>query len=294
MSSLKYLVLAGPTAVGKSDLAIEIAQKLQTEIVGADAFQIYDGLDILTAKPSLEQLAAVPHHLVGILPLIEMCDAHRYAQIATQVIQTLNEKGIVPLVSGGTGFYLDSLAGILSDLPSADQDVRNEFEQRSLEELLVQLRDLDPVAWEKIDRNNRRRVIRALEVCLITEKPFSSFRSPPSAMTSFPRFWLERSRADLYERIDRRIDRMFDLGVVSEVAAISDISPTASQAIGFRHIRTHLTGELAEQDCRDAIKQLTRNYAKRQITWFRNRGYEPISADQPVDRIIEILRTEAK
>jgi tRNA dimethylallyltransferase len=286
---LKYIVLAGPTGVGKTDLVTEIAQKLGLEIVGADAFQIYVGLEILTAKPTSNQLCSVPHHLVGTLPLTESCDAYRYAQLATQTIKTLNARRITPLVSGGTGFYLEALTGALLDLPPRDPSIRAALESRSIEELLEGLNRLDPVAAKTIDRKNRRRLVRALEVCLITQKPFSSFRVAAAKVGSAPRFWLDRPRTELYARIDRRVDQMFDGGVVEEVKNVSQIGPTASRAIGFRQIRDQLDGKITEADCRNEIKQLTRRYAKRQATWFRNRGYVAISADQSAEKITEIL-----
>ena len=292
MTSLKYIVLAGPTGVGKTDLAIEIAQKLRVEIVGADAFQIYDGLKVLTAKPSAEQLATIPHHLIGTLPLTETCDAHRYSLLARQVIRTLNERGVTPIVSGGTGFYLDALAGTLPDVPPADPVIRRELERLSIEKLLEKLQNHDPVAWKRIDRSNRRRVVRALEICLITKKPFSSFLRTTPLVSPSPRFWLERPRTELYERIDRRVDQMFEFGVVAEVATISEISITASQAIGFRQIRAFLDKKLSDQDCRDSIKRLIRNYSKRQVTWFRYHGYQPISADVATDQILTLIRSE--
>ena len=292
MISLKYIVLAGPTGVGKTDLVIEIAQKLELEIVGADAFQIYAGLEILTAKPTSNQLSSVPHHLIGVLPLTESCDAHRYGQLATQTVEALNARGISPLVSGGTGFYLEALAGALSNLPPTDPRIRAELEIQPIGELLERLNSLDPCAAQTIDRRNRRRLIRALEVCLITQKPFSSFRADVTTASTPPRFWLDRPRTELFTRINRRVDQMFERGVVEEVRNISKIGPTASQAIGFRQIRTHLDGKLSETDCRNEIKQLTRHYAKRQVTWFRNRGFLPVSADQPAEKIIETIQRD--
>jgi tRNA dimethylallyltransferase len=291
-ASLQYIVLTGPTGVGKSDLATEIAQTLGWEIIGADAFQIYAGLDILTAQPPPEHLSSVPHHLVGTLPLTDSCDAHRYAKLATGIIEKLNTGGHTPLVSGGTGFYLEALAGTLSNLPPADWTIRAELESYSLEELRMRLGRLDPLAAASIDGKNRRRLIRALEVCLSTERPFSSFRRPAAAVSGTPRFSLIRPRSDLYARIDCRVDQMFERGVAEEVKNVSQISPTASQAIGFRQIRALLEGKVSEKDCRDQIKQLTRNYAKRQQTWFRHHGYDPIGADQPAKKIIEILKAE--
>jgi tRNA dimethylallyltransferase len=284
------MVLAGPTAVGKTDLAIRIAQHLQTEIVGADAFQLYDGLDILTGKPLPPQLMAVPHHLIGSLPLTEPCDAQKYAILAGRKIAALNQAGIVPLVVGGTGFYLQALEGTLPQLPHADLSLRAELYRLSTQDLLRDLETLDPLASKRIDRHNRRRIIRALEVCILSGKPFSGFLNNSEQVAPLARVALERPRAFLNERIDRRVDEMFDRGVVAEVAAVKAIGPTASQAIGFQPIRSLLAGAIDDSTCRKMIKQQTRNYAKRQLTWFRHHSYEIIPADLGDAQAIEILR----
>jgi tRNA dimethylallyltransferase len=284
------MALAGPTAVGKTDLAIRIAQDLQTEIVGADAFQLYDGLDILTGKPLPSQLMAIRHHLIGSLPLTESCDAQKYAILAGRTIAALNQAGIVPLVVGGTGFYLQALEGALPQLPQADPALRAELNRLSTPDLLRDLDSLDPLASNRVDRHNRRRIIRALEVCILSGKPFSGFLKSSEQVASLVRVALERPRASLNDRIDRRIDEMFDHGVVAEVAAIKAIGPTASQAIGFQPIRSLLAGAVNDSTCRKMIKQQTRNYAKRQVTWFRHHSYEVISADLGDTRAIDIFR----
>ncbi len=155
------MVLAGATGVGKTDVAIQVAQTVPTEIVGADAFQIYQGLDILSCKPTPSQLLTIRHHLVSSLPLTEACDAQKYAVMARQTIAWLNQRGIVPLVVGGSGFYLRALEISLPDLPSADFSLRAELDQRSTADLLNELDALDAPTSTRIDRQNRRRIIRA-------------------------------------------------------------------------------------------------------------------------------------
>jgi tRNA dimethylallyltransferase len=290
MSKLRYLELAGPTAVGKTNLAIRIAQELRTEIVGGDAFQLYDGLDILTGKPAHSQLAAVRHHLVGILPLTELCDAHKYSVLAHQAIVTLNRNGITPLVVGGTGFYLQALADGIPQLPAADLTLRTELNGRSTPDLLADLETRDPLASSRIDKQNRRRIIRALEVCILSGRPFSSFLGRTAPDSDIARIALERPRVALAEKIEQRVDEMFERGVVAEVAAVAAIGATASQAIGFQLIRSFLTGALDISACREAIKQQTRNYAKRQMTWFRRRPYQLVSAESSVDLLIGTFR----
>jgi tRNA dimethylallyltransferase len=271
---MRYVVIAGPTGVGKSDFAIEIALALRTEIVGADAFQIYAGLDLLSGQPALAQRRQVQHHLIGDLALTESCDAHRYATLARKKITELNQRSIVPLVVGGTGFYLEALEQDLPNLPAADPSLRKELELLPTEALLQQLHQRDPVCWSRIDHSNRRRINRALEVCIITGRPFSSFSRNSLKKPTIARVALERPRDELYARINERVVNMFTNGVIEEVAAIANTSATAEQVIGLRQIRSLLTGEIDEPTCVDRIQQLTRNYAKRQMTWFRNRGYE--------------------
>src|SRR5262245_10860933 len=251
MPDLKYMVIAGATGVGKTDLALEVAQSLHTEIVGADAFQIYLGLDVLTGKPTPSQLQSVKHHLVSFVPLTDTFDAHQYAALARQTILRLNQRSVIPLVVGGTGFYVQALEQPLPSLPSAIHSLRSELEQKSTQALLEQLALRDPVAFDRIDRQNRRRVIRALEVCIISGRPFSSFArgSPPDP--GIPRVFLERPCEALVERINRRVEQMFARGVVGEVAAVERIGSTASQAIGFSLIRLFLAGEISESRCHD-------------------------------------------
>jgi len=284
------MVLAGPTAVGKTDLAIRIAQNLQTEIVGGDAFQLYRGLDILTGKPTPLQLAAVRHHLVGILPLAELCDAHKYALLARQTIAALNRRGTIPLVVGGTGFYLQALDGGIPQLPAADLALRAELNRLSTPDLLRDLQTRDTLASSRIDRHNRRRIIRALEVCILSGQPFSSFAKKTAPNPAIVRIVLERPRAVLVEKINQRVEEMFERGVVAEVAAVGAIGLTASKAIGFELIRSLLSGAIDLSRCREAIKQQTRNYAKRQATWFRRQPYELIAAESSLDLLIAAFR----
>lgn len=282
------MVLAGATGVGKTDVAIRIAQNVRTEIVGADAFQIYQGLDILSCKPTPSQLLAIPHHLISRLPLTEPCDAQKYAVIARATIDRLNQNGIVPLVVGGTGFYLRALESSLPELPPADFSLRTELDQRSTSDLLRELDARDALA--RIDRHNRRRIIRALEVCILSGKPFSSFLEESAPDPSIPRLFLELPRTVLFERINRRVDQMFEQGVVAEVAAVEAIGPTASQAIGFKLIRSLIAGTIDAHRCRETIRQQTRNYAKRQITWFKHQPYEITSVEAGAKRAIHLFQ----
>jgi tRNA dimethylallyltransferase len=287
---LRYIILAGPTGVGKTDLAIQIAQGLHTEIIGGDAFQIYQGLNILTGKPAEWQLAAVRHHLVGILPLTELSDAHQYATLARQTVAALNQNGLIPLVVGGTGFYLQALESGIPELPPVDSALRAGLNQRSTDDLLRELEIRDPAAYGRIDRHNRRRIVRALEVCIASGKSFSSFQQEKICNPAIAAIVLQRPRPELVQRIDQRIDDMFEHGVVAEVAAVEEIGETASKAIGFPLIRALVDGAIDIPTCKQAIKQQTRGYAKRQMTWFRRQPYEQVDAETSSDYLVATLR----
>jgi tRNA dimethylallyltransferase len=289
VAPLQFLILAGPTASGKSELGVRIAERLNTEIVGADAYQIYQGFDILSGKPDSAQRQRVRHHLISLLPPTELGNAARYAHSAIQILRELNQSGQIPLVVGGTGFYLKALTHVLPDLPGRSADLRTEFGSMPLPALLEKLRQLDPVSFEQIDRHNRRRVERALEVCRLTGRPFSSFENPVSG-AKFVALWLNWPRDELYVRIDARVDRMLASGAIEEVAAAGPIGVTASRMIGLTEIRQYLRNEITLAQCAEAIKQATRQYAKRQLTWFRAQPYTPISPDLSLADVIELYR----
>jgi len=291
------LFLAGPTAVGKTAVALAVAEACNGEIVGADAFQVYHGLDLLTAKPSREELARAPHHLIGVVPLSESFNVARYLESAQRAIEEIRSRGRLPIVVGGTGLYLRALTRGLADAPPADSALRDELAATPLPRLLEQLDALDPAAGAAVDRNNPRRVIRALEVVLLTGRPFASFRQEWREAPAFHGFLLERTRDDLYERIDRRTAAMFERGVVEEVREAIDagnIGDTARQVLGWTQIGALIRGEIGHAECVAALQQATRNYAKRQLTWFRREPmFKPISLNAATDTIPSILTQAA-
>ena len=261
--------VAGPTGVGKSEFAVTLAEEVGGEIVGADAFQIYAGLPILTAQPSKEQRARVPHYLVAEIPLSESFDVAEYVRRASARIGEIRSRGKVPIVVGGTGLYVRSLVQGMADLPNADPALRTELEAMPLVELNRKLAELDPAAAAVIDAKNPRRVIRALEVCLLTGKPFSSFRQEWSAVNAaVAGVVLVRAKEELRRIIDARVAEMFRYGVVNEVSSAGLMSNTARQVLGFSEIERLLQDEVTEVACRNAIQTQTRQYAKRQMTWF--------------------------
>ena len=262
--------ITGPTASGKSALAVALAEHIGGEIVNADAFQLYAGMDILTAKPATTELARAPHHLYGVLPLTESCDAQRYHALALPVIQDIHARGRVPIVVGGSGLYLKALTHGLSPLPAASAQLREQFKHLSADEKIAQLLLLDPAAATTVNLSNPRYVERALEICLLTGQPQSELRrSFEQIEPQVNGVIFVRDREALYRRINQRTLDMFAAGLVEEVAALGPLSPTAEKAIGVREVREHLAGRVSLEDTIAAIQLATRHYAKRQMTWFR-------------------------
>jgi tRNA dimethylallyltransferase len=280
--------IVGPTATGKSELAADVAQQIGGEIVSTDAFQIYHGLDVLTAKPDAATGAKVPHHLIGTVPLHEEMNAEKFRRLAARTIDEIHSRNKLAIAVGGSGLYVKALTHGLSSVPESDPTLRAKLNATSLEELRSQLIALDPQAARKIDMQNRRRLVRAVEICLLTGKAVSTQRTqwrfvaeivdtdrPPSTTRGI---FVFRDRDELYPRINHRVKAMFENGVIEEVRAIGAISSTASKMIGLREIRELLAGRMSILQCVATIQQATRRYAKRQLTWFRRQtNFEPLN-----------------
>jgi tRNA dimethylallyltransferase len=267
--------IVGPTAAGKSELGADVAREMRAEIVSADAFQVYRGLDLLMAKPDASTLAKAPHHLIGMVPLSEEMNAEKYRRDATCAIEDINSRGKLAIVVGGSGLYTKALTHGLAPLTESDPELREKLNAMSLDDLRSQLCELDPETARKIDPKNRRRVVRALEICLLTGRPASEIVAGvgdsgwPGSPIPATGVFLFRDREELYERINQRVEMMFERGVIEEVRAVGATSATASQMIGLREIRELLEGKISLSQCIAEIQQATRRYAKRQLTWFR-------------------------
>ena len=263
--------IVGPTATGKSELAADVAHDLGAEIVSADAFQIYRGLDLLTAKPDASTLAKAPHRLIASIPLTEEMNTEKYRCAASRAIDEINSRGRLAIVVGGSGLYIKALTHGLAPLPEADPKLREKLNALNLEELRTQVAELDPESARKIDPKNRRRLLRALEICLLSGKPASAQRRQWSHQAANARsgVFVFRDREELYARINQRVETIFENGVIEEVRAAGPTSVTASQMIGLRDIRELLGGRMSLLQCIAQIQQSTRRYAKRQLTWFR-------------------------
>jgi tRNA dimethylallyltransferase len=271
------ILLAGPTAVGKSEIALPLAEKVGGEIVSVDSMQVYRGLDLGTAKPSPGDRARAPHHLIDVVELSEPFDAAKFATLAGRAVAEIQSRGRVPILCGGTGLYFKAFLEGLGEAPSADAALRAELEAIPLADLLRELAGRDPVAYEKIDQKNPRRVIRAVEVIRLTGKPFSRQRADWATQNSKLKiknsFAFTRPTADLHARIERRVDEMFRHGLVAETEQLLKRglaqNKTAMQALGYRQVVEHLRGERSLKETIELVKIRTRQFAKRQMTWFR-------------------------
>lgn len=295
------LPLAGPTAVGKSEIALLLAEQLNGEIVSVDSMQVYRGLDIGTAKPPAEERARVPHHLIDVLELQESFDAARFVRLASAAIAGIQARGRLPILCGGTGLYFKALLEGVGASPPPDPGLRAELAARPLPDLLKELAALDPATYERIDRKNGRRVVRALEVIRLTGKPFSEQRahwaSPAEPQALSP--WLcalKRPSGELHRRIERRVDEMFRRGLVSETRELAGRglreNPTARQALGYKQVLEHLDGARSYTDTVELVKIRTRQYAKRQMTWFSGQHrvtWVSLEPGEPPERVARQL-----
>lgn len=277
---LPVILLGGPTGVGKTALAIELAVRLETDIVNADSMQVYRFMDIGTAKPTREERLTARHHLLDVVNPDESFDAARYMEMARAVVDTLHREGKVPVIAGGTGLYMKTLISGLCEGAPASEEVRRrlflELKERGLDELHLELRGVDPELGGKIHPNDRQRILRALEVFRLTGSPLSywqeqhRFEGSPYANIKVGLF---RDRRETYERIDRRVRRMMDQGFLGEAEGLlrmgygPELKPM--QSLGYRHLVGHLLGKISLDAAVHEIQKETRHYAKRQLTWFR-------------------------
>lgn len=270
------VVLAGPTASGKSRVAMALAERLGGEIISVDSIQVYRGLDIGSAKPTPEDRARIPHHLIDVVGIESQFDAARFAAAAHVAVADIQARGGIPILCGGTGLYFNAWLHGLGSAPPPDPALRAALEAVPLAELLDELARRDPATFDEIDAGNPRRVIRAVEVLRLTGKPFSQQRSrwPEKAASLAGRaFGLNRDRDDLRRRIDHRVDGMFRAGLVDETRGLLAVglegNRNAMQAIGYRQVVEHLSGRRGRLETMELVKVRTAQFARRQMTWFR-------------------------
>lgn len=272
----KVIILLGPTGVGKTGASILLAKAMDTEIISADSMQIYRHMDIGTAKPSREEMSGVKHHMIDIVEPSETFSAGKYIEHVIPLIEDLHRRGKIPVVVGGTGLYIKAMTRGLFCGPSADWALREELldrEEKDAGSLYRSLQKLDPDAAAKVMPSDTRRIVRALEVCLKTETGITELQknlTRPLPYT-FICIGLTRERKELYGLIEKRVDAMVSAGLVEEVRNLLGMNPgkTAMQAIGYKEIAASLCGEYAIAEAVKLMKKRTKNYAKRQFTWFK-------------------------
>ena len=273
----KLIIVVGPTAVGKTAWSIDLALKVGSPVISCDSRQIYKEMTIGTAVPDASQLAAVKHYFIQDHTVAKMYTAGMYELEAIALIEKLFADGHETLVmAGGSMFYVDAVCNGLDDMPPADDDLRQELTRRVREEgvdsLRMDLKRLDPVAYESIDIANPQRVLRAVEVCLLSGRPFSSFKlaAPKKRSFEIEKIGLFRPRDVLYDRINQRVDKMMEDGLVDEVRSLAEYrDTTALRTVGYSEIFSYLDGKCSLEQAVADIKTNTRHYAKRQMTWWK-------------------------
>ena len=277
----KILVLAGPTAVGKTALSIELAKKLNGEIISTDSMQIYKYMDIGSAKITTEEMDGIKHHMIDVTTPDKPFSVVDFKNMAQPIIDDLLSKDKLPILTGGTGLYINALTCNMNFTDATnDEAYRLELEELAKEHgdiyIHNMLKDIDPVSYESIHPNNRKRVIRALEVYKVTNKPFSSFNAGEDFYKSkydVHYYVLNMDREKLYQRINKRVDIMFEKGLLNECIKLKENGYNslmqAMQGIGYKEVLTYLENSISLEEATEMIKQGSRNYAKRQLTWFR-------------------------
>ena len=277
----KILVIGGPTAVGKTELSIELAKRLNGEIISADSMQIYKYMDIGSAKVSKEEMNGVVHHLIDVVDPSENFSVADYKEQGEKAIKEIISRGKLPIIVGGTGLYINSLTCNMNFTEAEkDEEYRKELDKLANEHgnnyIHEMLKDIDPISYKEIHANNRKRVIRALEVYKLTGKPFSSYNAGDDFYNSeydIYYYVLTMDREKLYNRINLRVDIMMEKGLLNECIKLKEMGYTSSmqsmQGIGYKEILYYLEGDVKLQEAINMIKQGSRNYAKRQLTWFR-------------------------
>jgi tRNA dimethylallyltransferase len=297
------VVVVGPTAVGKTDLCVNLASHFKTEVVSADSRQFYKEMQIGTAKPTIEEQKGIPHHFVNSHSIAEEYNAGAYEQDALLLLNTLFKEHDVVVVTGGSGLYVRALCEGMDEMPETDPAIRTKLtaklESEGLEPLVTQLKALDPEYYNQVDKANPQRVIRALEICLSSGQPYSSFRKSDKATRPFQtiKIGLTRDRQELYDRIDQRMDQMLQQGLLEEAKALYPFrTHNALQTVGYKEIFDYLEGKYDWDEAVRLLKRNSRRYAKRQLTWFTKHPEEytwfhPQQWEEIVDFIVGKLES---
>jgi tRNA dimethylallyltransferase len=295
----EIILVAGPTASGKSEVALLLAEQIGGEIVSVDSMQVYRGMDIGTAKPSAADRRRVRHHLIDIADITESFDAAQFVENAERAVDDIRARGATPILCGGTGFYFKAFLEGLGEAPPGDPELRARLAMIPREKLLEELEGSDPALFSRIDRHNLRRVIRAIEVIRLTGKAFSEQRAPARKSGDIGHLFigLSRSIEDLRDRINSRVDEMFKRGLVAETEHLLkhglEANPVAMQALGYRQVVEHLRQGVDLNETIGLVKLRTRQFAKRQLTWFRRQAaltWLEIAREEPAEQTADRLR----
>lgn len=301
MPSPLLVVIVGPTAVGKTSVAIQLAKQFKTEIISADSRQLFRELPIGTAAPSEEEMQGVPHHFIGNLSVAQRCDAGQWALQARETLGRLFTQHDVVVCAGGSGLYMDALLNGMDELPERDDNLRRElqhlFAEKGLPALQEKLQQLDPEYFAEVDIHNHKRLIRAIEVCLLSGGKYSELRSGKAQELPFRvvKVGLEMDRAELYERINLRVDQMMSAGLEAEARSVTGFRDNNALAtVGYRELFDYFDGKATLEKAVELIKQHSRNYAKRQMTWWRRdvsiRWFHPKEVARIIEYINETMR----
>ncbi len=295
MNSL--IILLGPTGVGKTELSLRIAEHFGSPIISSDSRQLYKDLPIGTAAPTAEQLARVKHHFVGTLNLTDYYSASAFEEEVISLLQTLHQTTPTIVMTGGSMMYIDAVAKGIDDIPTVTPEIREaiyaQFEHEGLTNILQELKEADPVHYEEVDRNNYKRVIHAVEICRMTGKPYSTFRTNSTKKRPFQiiKVGLTRERKELCDRINRRVDQMMADGLLDEARRVYPFRHLNSlNTVGYKELFNYLDGEWSLDFAVEKIKRNSRVYARKQMTWFKRdtdiRWFHP-SEEEEIIRYIE-------
>lgn len=295
-SERRLIVIVGPTGSGKTDLSIRLAQHYRAPILSTDSRQVYRGMPIGTAQPTDEQLRAAEHHFIAELDIDQEFSCGRFEVEALARLDYLFKQHDTVVAVGGSGLYVQALCEGMDDLPQATSELRAALSERLQKEgvaaLAEELHRLDPVYWEQVDRANPARVVRALEVCLATGRPYSEFRTGTRRTRNFQivKIGVDLPRAELYERIDRRVEAMMEAGLEAEARALYPFRRLNSlQTVGYKELFAYFDGTCTRDEAVALIQRNTRRYAKRQLTWFRRDAEVHWFAPNQIEEIIAYI-----
>lgn len=301
MADNTLIVIVGPTAVGKTNLCLDLAQKLNTEIISADSRQIYKEMHIGTALPDDEALNKVTHHFIGVKSIHDYYTAGMFEMEVLDLLQKRFKEKKVMIMTGGSGLYINAVCNGIDALPQADAEIRNklikQYKEEGITSIRNQLKLLDPEAYQKIDLKNPKRMLKALEITLTTGKPYSSFLTRKKKTRPFHtlKIGLKRNRNELYERINKRVDQMIEQGLIEEARELyphKNLNPL--NTVGYKELFEYFDGTISLQEAIRLIKRNTRRYAKRQLTWFaRDKEIEWFHPEAS-DRILHYIQTQLK